>query len=133
MIEDMLVSRSHRTISETFIRFLVSGAANTAATYALYLLLLLWLPYKSSYTVSYCLGILLAYSLNSRFVFKRKGSIVTVGLFPLVYLLQYSIGLAVVHVWVEWLNFPEWSAAAVAIAITVPVTFLMSRWLFHNT
>lgn len=53
-----------------FARFLVSGGFNTVVTYGIYLLLLNVLSYKTSYTIAYVAGIVLAYSLNRYFVFK---------------------------------------------------------------
>jgi putative flippase GtrA len=116
---------------DTFVRFLVSGAFNTAATYALYLLLLLAFPYWVSYSVAYAAGIVLAYILSRDFVFKRRLTGQRLLAFPLVYVVQYLIGLAVAAAWVDLLGLPAWLAPAAALAITVPITFLMTRAVFE--
>ena len=113
-----------------FARFLVSGAFNTLVTYLLYLLLLMFLGYRVSYTISYAAGIVLAYELNRVFVFKAPRSFASIAATPLIYLLQYCVGLGVVSLWVEYLGLSAKVAPLVAIALTVPVTFLLTRWAF---
>ena len=113
-----------------FARFLVSGAFNTLVTYLLYLLLLQFLSYRISYTISYAAGIVLAYELNRVFVFKAPRSLASIAATPLIYLLQYCVGLGVVSLWVEYLGLSARIAPLVAIALTVPLTFVLTRWVF---
>lgn len=115
-----------------FLRFLVSGVANTIATWLLYLLLIQIVPYRVGYTVAFVSGIVLAYALSRYFVFQRKGSAATVAAFPLIYLFQYVLGLAVISVWVEGFGWPAAFAPLAAVALTVPVTFLLSRRAFSG-
>lgn len=115
-----------------FARFLVSGGFNTLVTYGIYLLLLNVLSYKTSYTVAYVAGIVLAYSLNRYFVFKSHQGIKSVALFPLVYLAQYLTSLLILWVWVEKLGLDSRIAPLIAIAITVPMTFVLSRYVFST-
>ncbi len=111
-------------------RFLLAGGANTLATFALYLLLLQVLPYAAAYSLAFLAGIALAYVLNRVFVFRAPGSAATVVLFPLVYVVQYLLGLAVVFFWVDVLGLPAQLASLAAVVLTIPVTFLLSRRLF---
>ena len=55
-----------------FARFLVVGAANTAASYAVYLLLLLVVDYRIAYTVAYVAGLALGYWAHATFVFRAR-------------------------------------------------------------
>ena len=123
------MSRSHR-VPGSVLRFLVAGAATTIVTLGLYLLLLNVLPYALAYTVAFVVGILMAYLQNSTFVFRAATSARTFALFPLVYLVQYLVGLAVVAIWVDFLRLPEEVATLAAVAVTLPVTYVLSRWLF---
>lgn len=68
----MMLSFLKIIYSWTFLRFLISGGFNTAITYAIYLMLLMFFPYKTSYTVSFASGIVIAYSLSRYFVFKKR-------------------------------------------------------------
>lgn len=114
-----------------FLKFMASGAFNTAATYVAYLILLAWLPYRWSYTVSYGLGIVLAYSLYRYFVFGQSGGRFGPLWVALIYLGQYLLGLALVSMWVEVFGAPALWAPAFSIAILVPVSYGLNRWVFR--
>lgn len=113
-----------------FGRFLLSGAFNTGATYVLYLVLMQAMPYRTAYSIAYLAGIALAYALNRYFVFRAKGSLATMAKFPAVYLLQYLLGLGIVSLWGDVLQWPKALAPLAAVVVTIPVTFLLSKRLF---
>ena len=115
-----------------FARFLVSGAFNTLLTYGLYLLLLQVLPYGWSYTLAYAAGIVLAYVLQRYFVFQRAGGRAAPFLVLLIYGVQYLLGLAAVWLWASVLGLPVWLAPLFAIALSLPVTFLLSSKVFRG-
>ena len=52
-------------------RFLIAGAANTAIGYALYLLFNLLVDYRIAYSLSFALGIVISFVLNSVYVFRQ--------------------------------------------------------------
>jgi putative flippase GtrA len=114
----------------TVFRFLLSGGLNTALTYLLYLGLLLVLDYWVAYTLSFVAGIALSYLINRKLVFRAARSWLSALLFPTVYLAQYVIGLCVVHVWIKMLVLPAALAPLAAVAVTLPVTFILSRAVF---
>ncbi|WP_331711547.1 GtrA family protein [Pseudomonas sp. URMO17WK12:I11] len=113
-----------------FGRFLLSGGFNTLVTYVLYLLLLSCFSYQISYTISYCLGVVLAYYLNRVAVFKSHRGLLSLLLFPLVYVAQYLLTGSVLWGLVVQLGLDERLALLVAIALMVPVNFLLSRKIF---
>ena len=113
-----------------FLRFLVSGGLNTAVTYIIYVALLQILEYRLAYTVAYVVGILLSYSLNRAFVFRSHRGWSSVLLFPFVYLAQYLVSLAIVWIGVSNLGLPKLLAPPVAILISIPLTYLLSRFVF---
>ncbi|OUM07340.1 hypothetical protein BW686_10485 [Pseudomonas syringae] len=117
-------------LKQDFARFLMSGGFNTALTYGIYLILLMFLSYKTSYTISYATGILLAYVLNRFFVFKSHQGLRSVILLPLIYAIQYGLSLVILWCWVEKLKFDERLAPLAAIALTLPVTFALSKLAF---
>jgi putative flippase GtrA len=113
-------------------RFLVAGALNTAATYVLYLALLQIVPYRVAYTVSYAIGIVLAYAINTLFVFRSAWNWRRLLAFPLVYVVQYALGVLVLTLLVEPGFLSERLAPLGVVAITIPFTFLASRYLIKG-
>ena len=110
-----------------FGRFLVVGAANTLLTLLLFEGLRRVLPYLAAYTVAYAAGIAFAYLLGTGYVFRRRRSIAGAALFPLVYVVQYALGAALLWLLVDRLGLDPTPALCVVIGVTVPVTFLLSR------
>lgn len=121
-----------RVASSSFLRFLISGGVNTAATYGIYLALLGSLGYRGAYTIAYVFGILLAFAINRLFVFRSHRGWRSMVLFPFVYVAQYLVSLMVIWVWVEHLHLSNKLAPLAAIALTVPLTFVLSRLVFVN-
>jgi putative flippase GtrA len=120
-----------RVMAGEFIRFIIVRGLCTVLSYGLYLLLLLKFSYESSYVVAFVVGVLVAYLVNSKFVFReplRKRAALR---FPLVYVFQFFANLILLRVAVEYLHIPATLALAVSIAITIPITFLLSRWVIR--
>jgi putative flippase GtrA len=111
-------------------RFLLAGAMNAAATFALYLTLLRVVDYRVAYTAAFVFGIGLAYVLNRSFVFRTGGGIGAMVLLPFVYLIQYGVSVVIVTLWVEALRWPAAFAPLAAIVVTIPLTYVLSRWVF---
>ena len=119
-----------RRLDGQILRFLLAGAANTLLTYLLYLLLLGHVGHRLAYALAYVAGIGLAYVLGRGFVFRRHDGWRSVLLTPLIYLLQFCIGLLFVELWITWLGLPAEFAPLLAIAATLPLTYVLSRWAF---
>ncbi len=113
-----------------FFRFLLTGGLNTGLTYVLYLALLSFLPYMWSYSISYICGIVLAFVLSRFFVFKEHQGLKSALLFPLVYVAQYALGVLVVWLWVKKLQLPEYLAPLAAIALSLPMTYVLTKLVF---
>ena len=109
------------------LRFLIVGALNTAAGYALYLLLLRVGPYAVAYTLTWVSGIVLAFVSHSLYVFRTPLRWRRLLPYPLVYLGQYLLGLVVLYLGVEVLGWSERIVPALALAVTLPVSYLMNR------
>lgn len=114
-----------------FTRFLLSGGFNTAVTYVLYLVLLQFLPYWFSYTLTFSFGIALAYVLSRYFVFGMPRSGKRIFLFPIIYFFQFLAGLLIVFIWVDVLRWSSSLAPLASIAITIPATFILTKWVFN--
>lgn len=119
--------------SGPFGRFLTSGAFNTLVTYLLYLALLPWLAYRVSYTIAYASGIALAYVLNRYLVFRQPGGRAGPFLVALIYCGQYLASLGLMSLWVGWLAAPSALAPLFAIAVTLPLIYVLNRRVFSGT
>ena len=112
------------------LRYLLAGGFNTAFSYCVYLLLLRWLHYRLAYVLAFVAGVGLSFLLLRHLVFARPGkrfSLVWVGL---IHGLQLALSLAVVELWVQWLHGPIALAPLVALALVVPLSFALQRWVF---
>lgn len=119
-------------IRKEALRFLFSGAANTVASWLVYLGLTYVVPYTVAYTAAFAFGIVLTYYLNTRWVFKVPMSWRTFLQYPSVYAVQYVLGIVLVWLLVE--NWPATKpyAPLIVVAATLPVTFLMSRFILRR-
>jgi len=112
-----------------FLRYLLAGLANTAVSYAVLVLLMQWTDYVVAYTLAYVLGIALGYWLQTRFVFRvplRWGTLVA---FPVGYMVQYLLGVAVLWLLVERFGTAPELAAFVVIVMNVPLGYVLNRYL----
>lgn len=117
----------NRELLRQGIYFVFSGGLNTLATYLLYLLLLNFLHYQIAYATSFIAGIFLSYTLSTRFVFRTTHSWVKFALFPLVYLISYAAGAAVLDLAVSRLGIGQRIAPLVSACVTLPLSFALSR------
>jgi putative flippase GtrA len=116
----------------TFPRFVIAGAVNTVVTYLLYLALLPFMPYLWAYVLTYAVGIALGYVLNAVWVFRGRPSLRTASAYPLLYLLNLALGIALLACLVELLRVPREWAPIIVIAVSLPIMFLLNRMLFQR-
>lgn len=121
-----LLNNSFRLNKEQ-LRFLIAGGLNTIASYLLYYLLNYFLSYKVAWSIAFLFGILLSYFLQSRCVFERQMSWKTFLAFPMVYLVQWIVGIVLLMILVGKFNLHENIAPFIVIIFTIPVTYALSR------
>ena len=115
------------------IRFLAGGGLNTLLAYAIYLLLLQWLGFGFAYSISYLTTLFTSFAINSWFVFRTRWSWKRFSAFPLIHIVNYCLGLLVLSIWIKNLHLDERLAPLVAIAVNLPVNFVLTRLLIHRT
>ena len=123
--------RRSRTTPE-FIRFVIFGAVNTVASYSIYLLLLVFVAYPVAYTGSFVCGMFMSYCLNAAFVFREKLRLSRALQYPVVYLVQYLVGLAVLYLLVELFHVSPLIAPFAVVAVTLPITYSLSRYMIKR-
>ena len=114
------------------IRFLVGGGANTALSLAIYWMLLGLTGYPVAYTLAFAAGILSGFAINTFFVFRTRWSWRKLFAFPLVHAANYACGLFVVWACVQLAGVDARVAPVIAIAVTLPLNFLLSRRLIRG-
>jgi putative flippase GtrA len=115
-----------------FPRFLIVGALNTGLTYLLYLCLLFVMPYVWAYSLTYSAGIGLGYLLNSHWVFKKTPNLRSATTYPVVYGINYFLGVAMLWLLVELINIPKEIAPLIIVAVSVPVMYVVTRAIFQG-
>jgi len=110
------------------LRFLVLGGANTLITTALFVLLMLRIPYAAAYVVSFGTGLVLNALLVGRFVFRAPSSARTSARVACWSLLMMSTG-AGMSALAELRELSPLATAAGVALVVVPVNFLGSRFI----
>ncbi len=110
------------------LRFLIAGCVNTGLTYLIYLIALNFFGYTAAFSISFVIGIFVAFILNSWFVFSAPVLWQKLLQYPFIYLVQYVVGLLLLTALVEKLQLDERVAPIVNVVILVPITFALNRW-----
>jgi putative flippase GtrA len=116
-----------RSINREFCRFIFWGGINTLSGYLLYALMLQLLPYLVAYTIVFIVSIFISYLLNSKFVFKQKLEWSKALKYPLVYAVQYLLGIVSLYLLVRLFRVDKLLAPIIIVVFTIPVTYVLSR------
>ena len=108
-----------------FARFVVVGAANTALSYAIYLLLLLVVDYRIAYTVAYVVGLVIGYLMQARLVFRAPLGARSAVAYLATYAAMYLASVLVLWIAVDVAGVPKPFGMLVALCVTVPLSFLL--------
>lgn len=119
-------------LKHEIIRFLIVGATNTITSYLIYLTLLHFTHYNIAYSISYVFGVIQSYLLNSYYVFKVKPSLKKALSFPLVYIMQYGLGLILLHIIIKMLHISPETAGILVIIISTPINFVLNRLILKH-
>ena len=116
-------------LSKRFINFVFFGGVNTAVTYLLYLLLSYVMHYQLAYLIAYASGIVFAYILNLLFVFNAQSSFKKILGYPLIYVVQYLLGAALMYLLLSIFGLPNAVAPLVVAVLLVPVSYYMNKMI----
>jgi len=116
-----------------FARFVFVGAANTAASYVIYLLLLGVADYRIAYTIAYGAGLVGGYLAHARFVFGARPGARSAAGYLATYGAMYLASLLVLYVVVDRLSVPKALGMLAALAFTVPASFVLLRRGFRRS
>jgi putative flippase GtrA len=96
--------------------------------WGLYLLLLLVLPYFAANALALVIAVLVAYVANARYAFRVSASRWSLMMYLITNGTTVLLRMAVVWALVDAMSLPESLAPPVAVAVTTPVAFVLTKW-----
>lgn len=115
------------TSGPVFLRFVVVNVLNTLLYWLLYLLFLLVLPYVAANVLALGIAIVLAYVMNARYAFQVRMTGRSLVSFLITNLTTMGLRTAAVWLLVELRLTGEQLAPLVAVAVTLPIAFLLTK------
>lgn len=125
----MKLTQTHAEI----LKFIIVGGINTLNYYVVYLLLLklLHIEYMISHITGFLVAFVISYYLNCYFVYRVKPTWRKFISFPIT--LNVSLQTVLLYVFVSWLNLPAEIAPFAGLVITIPITFVLSKWILKDS
>lgn len=127
----MKLTQTHAEI----LKFIIVGGINTLNYYVVYLLLLklLHIEYMISHITGFIVAFVISYYLNCYFVYRVKPTWRKFISFPITQLVNVSLQTVLLYVFVSWLNLPAEMAPFAGLIITIPITFILSKWILKDS
>ena len=113
------------------VRFSIVGVLITVIHYVVYWLLQLVINVNIAWTAGYIVGFVVNYFLSARYIFREKATAQNGAGFGGAHLVNYflQMGLLNFFLWLGW--SAEWAPVGVY-AISIPVNFLLVRFVFKK-
>lgn len=127
----MKLTQTHAEI----LKFIIVGGINTLNYYVVYLLLLklLHIEYMISHITGFIVAFVISYYLNCYFVYRVKPTWGKFISFPITQIVNVSLQTVLLYVFVSWLNLPAEIAPFAGLIITIPITFILSKWILKDS
>ena len=127
----MKLTQTHAEI----LKFIIVGGINTLNYYVVYLLLLklLHIEYMISHITGFLVAFMISYYLNCYFVYRVKPTWRKFISFPITQIVNVSLQTVLLYVFVSWLNLPAEIAPFAGLVITIPITFILSKWILKDS
>ncbi|AEW66399.1 flippase GtxA [Staphylococcus aureus] len=127
----MKLTQTHAEI----LKFIIVGGINTLNYYVVYLLLLklLHIEYMISHITGFLVAFMISYYLNCYFVYRVKPTWRKFISFPITQIVNVSLQTVLLYVFVSWLNLPAEIAPFAGLVITIPITFVLSKWILKDS
>ncbi|HDP2777369.1 TPA: flippase GtxA [Staphylococcus aureus] len=127
----MKLTQTHAEI----LKFIIVGGINTLNYYVVYLLLLklLHIEYMISHITGFLVAFVISYYLNCYFVCRVKPTWRKFISFPITQIVNVSLQTVLLYVFVSWLNLPAEIAPFAGLIITIPITFILSKWILKDS
>lgn len=116
------------------IKFVIVGGINTLDYYLVYLILLklLHIHYMVSHIIGFVVSFIISYYLNCYFVYRVKPTLKKFLSFPLTQVVNMGMQSLFLYIFVRRFNFPSEIAPFVGLIVTIPITFILSKWILKD-
>jgi hypothetical protein len=112
------------------VRFLVTGAASTALTGLLIIIIAQWIEIEIAYTIVFVVGLTFTTAMVGPFVFRSRLTRSSTSRFVSWYLCVYMVGLLIAHLAENRWHLSHLLTTGAVLAITAPLNFLGGRRAF---
>jgi putative flippase GtrA len=113
------------------VRFSVVGVLVTAIHYVVYWLLQLVVNVNIAWTAGYIVGFVVNYYLSAYYIFREKTSVENGAGFGGAHLVNYFLQMVLLNFFI-WLGFSATMAPIGVYAVSIPVNFLLVRFVFKH-
>ncbi|MDP4461172.1 GtrA family protein [Staphylococcus hyicus] len=116
------------------IRFVIVGGINTVNYYVVYLLFLylFHVHYLMSHIIGFVVSFVISYYLNCYFVYRVQPTLKKFLAFPLTQVVNMGTQTLFIFIFVHYFHFKEFIAPFVGLIITIPITFILSRYILKD-
>ena len=112
---------------DRWVRFLLGGGVNTLFTYIIFLVMNQVASYQAAYLIAYISGIVIAFFINSVFVFKVKTTWSSFFRYPLINIVNYVLSALLLGLLVEYLQLNESIAPLFVVVSIIPITYVLNK------
>lgn len=113
------------------VRFSIVGVLITVIHYAVYWLLQLVINVNIAWTAGYIVGFVVNYYLSARYIFREKATAQNGAGFGGAHLVNYFLQMGLLNFFL-WLGWSAECAPVGVYAISIPVNFLLVRFVFKK-
>ena len=116
------------------LKFIIVGGINTLNYYIIYLLLfkLIGVNYLVSHISGFVISFIISYYLNCYFVYKVQPTWKKFIQFPLTQVVNMGMQTLLLYIFVQWFNISSVIAPFAGLIITIPVTFILSKYILRD-
>ncbi|WP_145115603.1 GtrA family protein [Staphylococcus argensis] len=116
------------------IKFIIVGGINTFNYYVVYLLLLKIcnIHYIVSHITGFIVALIISYYLNCYFVYKVQPTLRKFLQFPVTQLVNVGMQTLLLFIFVRFFHINSVIASFAGLIITIPVTFILSKYILQD-
>lgn len=113
------------------IRFSIVGVLVTAIHYGVYWLLQLVVNVNIAWTAGYIAGFIVNYYLSAFYIFRKKTSVKNGVGFGMAHVVNYLLQMVLLNFFI-WIGLSAEMAPVGVYAVSIPVNFLLVRFVFKK-